>query len=330
MIEENIDFELTGERHIPVHAGLNLSLANIDHMLRYAFASSFVKGKRVLDISSGNGYGSQYLAIMGAKEVVGIDSDPKAIDFASRFYHHSCVTYINGDAHKLDMLEDASFDLIVSFETIEHLQHPRLFLLELRRLLKTGGQLFISCPNDYRVTISSWLSEYHLHKFRFNEFRDLFLHIFQEGVFLGQNFTVASCLTKPFPHSAKFYQHGAYLQPLSENFFGSKYLEDISSIENADGYFAVYGVEESQICNHISISQNAFHVIMKDLIQAEKLRAELSQRSNIPQMHLETLQKAQQEIAYLQATITAMQTSKFWKLRELWFSFKKLFGIKSE
>src|SRR5262245_22289201 len=151
--------------------GVELSLGHIDHMVRYASVSPFVAGKRVLDIACGSGYGSQFLALQGAQEVVGVDIDQTTIEYARTFHDHRAVTYLCADAHVVSELEDASFDVIVCFETIEHVQRPRDLLLELRRLLKPLGRCFISCPNDHRV--SPWTSKFHLNRFTFTEFRDL-------------------------------------------------------------------------------------------------------------------------------------------------------------
>jgi 2-polyprenyl-3-methyl-5-hydroxy-6-metoxy-1,4-benzoquinol methylase len=319
------DFKNTGERHIPVQAGDDMSLANVDHMIRYAFTAPFVKDKRVLDISCGSGYGSQFIALQGARAVVGVDVDEDSIRFASTFYSHPHVKYIQSDAHSIPSLEDASFDVIVSFETIEHLQYPRQFLSELRRLLKPSGQLFISCPNDYRAT--PWLSPFHLHKFRFNEFRDLFLSVFGEGVLIGQHFVVASCLVKPIAPDSKTAWLQEYKQSLPHDFFNRQYLEHLSSIENGEGYLAIHGVDESLIQNQMSISQNAFQMLMRilcDTMQAASQSGHLHQQ----------LQQTQAELAYMtqvaaqaQERVRAMESSKFWKVRRGWFQLKRTMGL---
>ncbi|MBW4693769.1 MAG: methyltransferase domain-containing protein [Lyngbya sp. HA4199-MV5] len=320
------ELDFTGERYIPALAGVDLSLWNVDHMIRYAFAATFVQGKRVLDISCGSGYGSRYLALQGAEQVVGVDVDERSIQFASKFYQHPSVSFIQSDAHYVRSLEDASFDVIVSFETIEHLQNPRQFLLELRRLLKPGGQLFISCPNDYRV--SPGLSEFHLHKFRFTEFRDLYLSIFNEGIFVGQHLTVASCIMKPYSPGLKDVQFGAHHQPLASDFFTKQYLEHLSSIENADNYIAVLGVDESLIGNQFSLSQHAYQTLMQELCNVSALRVALEQlRHHVQSVeaalaHLHTLNAAANE------RIQAMESSKFWQLRKLWFWLKRKAGLR--
>ncbi|AFZ03540.1 methyltransferase domain-containing protein [Calothrix sp. PCC 6303] len=265
----DVNLEYTGERHIAGQVGVEmLPFANLEHMIRYAFVAPFIQGKRVLDVSCGSGYGTQYLALQGATQVVGVDIDQESIEFAQKFHQHPAITYIQSDAHHIQELADASFDVVISFETVEHVERPRDFLFELKRLLKADGQAFISCPNDYRV--SPWISEFHLHKFRFSEFRDLMVSIFGETVFLGQHHTLASCLFKPTITSEKFSQFEAYRDSSLSPKFDKYYVEHISGIENADGYIGVVGTDISLVGNSLSISQDAFQIVMKSELESQQ------------------------------------------------------------
>ena len=191
-------------------------------MVRYAAVSPFAVGKRVLDIACGSGYGSQFLALQGADSVVGVDVDQATIEYAQVYHRHPRVVYVRGDAHNVPELEDASFDVIAAFETIEHVERPRDFLLELRRLLKPAGPCFISCPNDHRA--SPWLSEYHVNRFTFSEFRDIVVAVFGAATFLGQHNSCTSGLLKPRGLSERCVPFGAYVEPLPPGFFGNQML----------------------------------------------------------------------------------------------------------
>lgn len=259
--DQNTDLPFTGERHMTEQLDQELALGQIEHMVRYAFVAPFALGKKVLDIASGSGYGSQYLALQGATEVVAVEIDSEAIKYAQKHHSHPAVRFVQSDAHAVPQLENAAFDVIVSFETIEHLLRPRDFLLELRRLLKPGGQLFLSCPNDYRD--SPWISEFHLHKFKFQQFRDLVINVFGETVFLGQHNVLASCLLKPVQSKSCFSQFDSYRSPLPESGLGIQYIDRLSPIEGSEGYLAVVGVEPELIENHISVSQDAYEVVVK-------------------------------------------------------------------
>jgi 2-polyprenyl-3-methyl-5-hydroxy-6-metoxy-1,4-benzoquinol methylase len=123
------------------------------HLKRYAFARDYVGGKRVLDIACGVGYGTQYLAET-ATEVIGVDLDSEAIQFACDHYASSAnVRFVQGDALQVP-LEDASFDVICSFETIEHVPDVDRFLREVRRLLKPDGVFLVSTPAARHSTSS--------------------------------------------------------------------------------------------------------------------------------------------------------------------------------
>ena len=113
---------------------------------RYAFASQYVKGKEVLDIACGEGFGSRYLKLKGAKRVIGGDISDKAIECARSFYSEEGVEFILLDAQELPF-SSSSFDVIVSLETIEHLRDPRRFLKECFRILRREGIFICSTPN---------------------------------------------------------------------------------------------------------------------------------------------------------------------------------------
>lgn len=152
------------------------------HIARYSFAKELCAGKRVLDAACGEGYGSRLLANWGASEVIGVDISAEAIESAQRHFSNEKVRFIQNDAETLPRhFEPNSFDLIVSFETIEHVQDPELFLRNIRGLLKPDGVVAISCPNDWwYFPTEAERNPFHLRKYRLDEFRAL-----AEGV-LGQ------------------------------------------------------------------------------------------------------------------------------------------------
>lgn len=145
-----------------------------EHLARYAALAPFVRGKRVLDIACGEGYGSWFLKEWGASEVVGIDISSDAIENARKLFGRDGVTFYSGDACRaVEHLENGSFDLVVSFETIEHVEEPRMLLEGLRLLCAPGGGIFVSCPNDHIAMSAESSNPYHLDKYTFEEFKEL-------------------------------------------------------------------------------------------------------------------------------------------------------------
>lgn len=113
-----------------------------EHLWRYRFALKRAKGK-ILDIGCGTGYGSGLLHDAG-NDVYSIDVSRKAITYAEKSYpgpHYFCC---NGE--KLSFANE-SFDAVTAFEVIEHMPDPHKVLSEIYRILKRGGNLFISTPN---------------------------------------------------------------------------------------------------------------------------------------------------------------------------------------
>ena len=136
--------EFTGERLI---LGKGSIETEHHHLARYRFCAEHVKGKVVLDVACGAGYGTQILKKAGAKRAIGVDVSKESIAFAKKEYGMPGVTFIASDATKLKAIEAHSIDVAVSFETIEHLPAPELFLKELNRVMKPGAMLIISNPD---------------------------------------------------------------------------------------------------------------------------------------------------------------------------------------
>jgi SAM-dependent methyltransferase len=156
------DLEFTGERFVPGIAG---EIAH-EHWHRYAFARRYAAGKRVLDVACGEGYGSALLAgVAGA--VTGIDIDAGAVAHARQSYAALAnISFAEGSASMLP-LADASVDVVVSFETIEHLpraDQPRM-LAEIARVLAADGVLVMSAPNPVEYSAArNYRNPFHLHE----------------------------------------------------------------------------------------------------------------------------------------------------------------------
>ena len=152
----------TGERFVPGVGGEIV----YEHVHRYAFARRYAKGKRVLDVACGEGYGSALIARV-ATQVTGVDIDGPTITHAREVYAGlPNLEFVQGSAAELP-LPDASVDLVVSFETIEHLDasdQPRM-LAEFSRVLTDDGVLVLSAPNRPEYSESrGYVNPYHRHE----------------------------------------------------------------------------------------------------------------------------------------------------------------------
>lgn len=124
-----------------------------EHWHRYAFARSLARGRRVLDAACGEGYGSAMLARAGAAAVLGVDLDAASVAHAVRRYGAvPGLRFGQADATRLEALPDAAFDLVVSFETLEHVQDQARLLDGLARVLAPGGVLLVSTPDRPNYT----------------------------------------------------------------------------------------------------------------------------------------------------------------------------------
>lgn len=159
----------TGERFLPSCEGEMI----YEHWHRYLFARQYVAGKRVLDVASGEGYGSALMAAQAAS-VTGVDISPEAVKHASERYGSAAnLKYLCASCASIP-LPDASFDVIVSFETIEHMTEHDAFMGEVSRLLAPGGLFIISSPN--RVEYSDrtgYRNEFHVKELDGPELRSL-------------------------------------------------------------------------------------------------------------------------------------------------------------
>ncbi len=173
----------THERLVPDELAIYNKQMYFDHIDRYKFASKFILGKSVLDIACGSGYGSKYLLDHGANHVVGVDISSDAIIYAKNKYEDKNISFKKKDATKT-ALKSKSFDIIVSFETIEHIQNYHKYLQEMFRLLKDDGIFIVSTPN--KILGGENMNPYHFKEFYQQEFITILSEYFGSIDLFGQ------------------------------------------------------------------------------------------------------------------------------------------------
>ncbi len=133
--------EFSGERYVPSVGGQ----IRYEHVHRYALSLPFVEQRVVLDLASGEGYGAALLASK-ASFVIGVDADVGTVGAAEDRYGDPRLRFVAGDCGAVP-IADATFDVVTSFETIEHHDRHARMMAEIKRVLKPGGVLILSSPN---------------------------------------------------------------------------------------------------------------------------------------------------------------------------------------
>jgi ubiquinone/menaquinone biosynthesis C-methylase UbiE len=286
--EKNVKMKFTGERMMPeFNKGDEIHL---EHMTRYIFASQFVKDKEILDIACGSGYGSDYILKSGAKKVTGVDISGEAIDYCKEKYIHKNLNFMQGDATKIP-LDDHCVDIIISFETIEHIgeESQKKFMEEIKRVLRANGMLIMSTPN---VMISPQGNPFHVKELTLNEFK--------------------SVLSKNFSKIKVFFQEnieGDFI--LSEDVLLN---DDVSNSENVDFFGGKLGMVDPYkstyfvaVCSNVSIESKGIISMSQNLSR---------------DIHKNIIQQKNQEIKQKDWEIQNMKSSKFWKLQNKYMSVR--------
>jgi len=188
-VEDVNALEPTGERLLTDDFNDN----TIEHLHRYAFALQLCKGKDVLDIASGEGYGSNLIAGV-AKSVLGVDISKAAVCQARMKYERRNLKFIEGSASDFPV-ESSAIDVVVSFETIEHHSHHAEMMAEIKRVLRAQGMLIISSPDKLNYSeIPHIRDPFHVKELYREELRALVKEYFDHVLMLSQRLVYGSLI----------------------------------------------------------------------------------------------------------------------------------------
>jgi ubiquinone/menaquinone biosynthesis C-methylase UbiE len=177
----------SGERFENGEGGI---LIAVEHLHRYVTAATLSKGRRVLDIGCGSGYGSQILT--GFESYTGIDVSPETIKSANKHFGNSKVKYLNADATMVP-LDSGTFDLVTCFEVLEHVDEPHLIVKEAARLLAPGGVFIFSTPDRENYNSTLFVpNPFHVHEMNESEIRGLFANVFSNMSLFSQSIIQSS------------------------------------------------------------------------------------------------------------------------------------------
>ncbi len=202
------------ERVVPTKVNESNKIEYEEHIKRYLFALNFVKEKFIgLDIACGSGYGTDLLIRKGAEKFYGLDISPEAIKYAKEHFRCDGLEYIQSDALQIKFGPNY-FDLIVSFESIEHLKREsgEKFVKILHNLLKKEGILILSCPNRDTYPENYDKNPFHLYEYSFAE--------------------ILGLLKKYFPNIIIYCQEIRY--------FNKFYKKTIQFLKHLPGWFVMF------------------------------------------------------------------------------------------
>jgi 2-polyprenyl-3-methyl-5-hydroxy-6-metoxy-1,4-benzoquinol methylase len=186
--------KVSDERYVPWSSDY---CTGVEHLHRYALAQEFVKGKKVLDLASGEGYGSARLAAAAAS-VVGVDICKEIVAHAAKAYRRDNLRFLAGSMCQVPIEGEGLFDVIVCFEALEHIEEHAQLLSEVKRLLKKEGVFLVSTPNKPVYTENGKRSnKFHLKELDLSEFRELLQRYFKhQSIYAQKTYAVS----KIFPH----------------------------------------------------------------------------------------------------------------------------------
>jgi SAM-dependent methyltransferase len=150
------------------------------HLVRYALAAEWIRsGDSVLDCACGLGYGTALLAAASQGcRFIGVDIDHELIAYAQDNFAGYPIEYHAVSALQLHFLPARSVDMVVTFETIEHLSEYERFFNEIARVLKPDGRVIGSVPNLWVHETGRDPNPHHFHAFDYTRIRDAFARHF--------------------------------------------------------------------------------------------------------------------------------------------------------
>ncbi|MBO9127832.1 glycosyltransferase [Rhizobium sp. 16-545-1B] len=262
----------TGERYVPEIEG-NIFL---EHMHRYLLAGGHVAGKDILDIASGEGFGSFFLARTAAS-VVGVDISAEAVAHAQSKYVRENLHFKIGSAASIP-LENHSVDVVVSFETIEHHDQHEEMMKEIKRVLRPGGRLIISSPEKHEYSdVPGFQNPFHVKELYRDEFLDLVGRHFSSFAIYGQRVIFGS---------------GIFLEGQSSGVvtYDSKTFEASPGVRRP-----IYLIAIASDGNLGALSDSSF--FEQQVLESEIVNIEITAREGMIALHERTIKALREEAA---------------------------------
>jgi SAM-dependent methyltransferase len=136
-------------------------------------------GGTVVEIGCGDGRGIDLLAPLSSRYIA-LDKNTSVIESKAKIYKN--VEVVEATIPPISQIADATADVVISFQVIEHILHDALFLEEIFRILKPGGRAYLTTPN-IRLTLTR--NPWHIREYTADELGRLSAAIFDEVEMLG-------------------------------------------------------------------------------------------------------------------------------------------------
>ena len=324
----------SGERYVPQIGG---EIA-LEHFHRYHWAAQFSRGKSVLDIACGEGYGSEILA-RSATHVIGVDLSEDVIVHAARKYRRKNLEFLVGSCDRIP-IPDGRIDLVVSFETIEHHDRHQEMMREIKRILCPEGILIVSSPDrSVYADVPGYKNEFHVKELFAREFEALLKEYFANVDLFGQRVAYGSIIAREgaagflsFDSEQKssppvsgieraIFSVGIAADNLLPETFSSIYEQ---SVTKSLGYQALQGEIQTRASKIAELSQatsrlnTAIAELREKLANREtaiaELREKLASRDAAIAELQEELAKSQQGVSEAEKQIGQLKASLSWRI----------------
>jgi hypothetical protein len=285
----------TGERLTSEFGGQT----EMEHLHRYMLARHLCRGRDVLDIACGEGYGAALLG-QAASTVIGVEVAEDAVAHAIANYARANLCFRRGDARRIP-LDDGSVDVVVSFETIEHIEEQETFLAEVRRVLRPGGKLIVSTPDrDSYSPADRPANPYHVMELTREEFVTLLNRHFRHVTMLWQRTLAGSALlpgpeARAMPETLCFERRGDARFEMSTGYARPQYLVAVCSDVPPPPLPSSLYIDTSNI-NTLTAEQDRAHAAEAALEDARRRAAAAEAFSQAEQVRAAAAEAATEDV----------------------------------
>jgi len=302
--------------------------------------------------------------------VIGVDIDVDSVNHAQAQYGHlTNLKFLAGSCSAIPVA-DASIEVVTSFETIEHHDQHEEMMHEIKRVLKTDGLLIISSPNRLVYSDEpNYTNPFHVKELYYEGFLDLLKRHFQQVHIYGQKIAIGSCVTSLEFSDRKeiraFSGDINYLSNVASYFPSPLYFVAVCS-DRPEGLPAtlesIYLDTSDDLLTQLQNDWHGDRLVLQQ-VQLEKIELEQTnqqleqtnqQLEQTNQQHQANLNSVKQKLmqahhdlqksAYSQEDheqlkiqlkdscqqVKAMESSKFWKLRQVWIRMRTFLFRRTE